>query len=153
MRKEEDRQNSVVLRGLQLTLQIPSTDPTKRAYVNPDNPNAGVRGPVKVRVAKIPSLTGASNCDGDGVACRTLEVVYMPLGMAMSHYDQQIVAVADRTGIPPQFLKSQAMTETSLFSLNFRYEPSTVDFASISGDFGKSISKATKSGCNSINHI
>jgi len=53
-------------------------------------------------------------------------------------YDDIILNTADRTGIPPQYLKAQGILETHYGDpsnyKNFRYEPITVDFKKITSE-------------------
>lgn len=47
-----------------------------------------------------------------------------------------LVDISNNYGIPAPFLKSQVFLESGFSAAAFRYEPSTIDFQKISGDFG-----------------
>jgi hypothetical protein len=63
-----------------------------------------------------------------------IKVVEKPLGQSNEngHY-KDLIVVADLYGVPPQFLKAQAKQESTMFTVNFRYEPITRDFEYMGG--------------------
>lgn len=130
---DPDKQ-TVRVRGTRLTLAPPSNDPSKRMPVDPEQPAGPFRQPVVVQYSRSGAAGACPSKPSKDLACRTFEVVYRRLGFANNSRDLEILRVADRYGIPPQFLRSQAQTETNLFTSNFRYEPSTQDFSLYSGD-------------------
>lgn len=64
----------------------------------------------------------------------TATVVGVRLGDENNDHDADIRKVADRYGIPPQFLKSQVGIESGFLERSYRYEPTTVDLRYLSGD-------------------
>ena len=63
-----------------------------------------------------------------------VKVVKGKLGTRYPEHDDEINDTADTYGVPPQYLKAQAMTESNRFQANFRYEFMTRDWAWMTGD-------------------
>jgi hypothetical protein len=130
------------LRGQHLTLNPP--DPNGVASVrtiNPNDPSSALRPWAQV----IMSVGGQASADCTNTkttACRNFDVGFESLGPLQQNIDRMIVDATDQVTplgsavVPPQFLKSQFMQETSLGAYNFRYEALTFDFATLSGDLG-----------------
>jgi len=70
----------------------------------------------------------------NGVPVRDVSVYYANFGTRDWDHDREIAHWADIHNLPPQYLKAQAVQESAHFSQNFRYEPSTIDFLTLSGD-------------------
>ncbi|HKY22792.1 MAG TPA: Ig-like domain-containing protein [Vicinamibacterales bacterium] len=88
------------------------------------DPDTGIRsGPVTVKAVSGPHS-----------ATIRVGVVERALGQTNGGRDSDIVKVANRYGVPPQFLKAQVEHESSFRSRSFRYEPWTVDLMHLSGD-------------------
>jgi hypothetical protein len=78
--------------------------------------------------------TGTIQATGKNAAARPLFVYFLELGNTYTDHDKLIAQYANSHNIPPQYLKAQAIRESSHFKSNFRYEPSTIDFNQLTGD-------------------
>jgi hypothetical protein len=72
-----------------------------------------------------------------------VQVVKGKLGTRHPEHDDEINDTADKYGVPPQYLKAQAMTESNRFQANFRYEFVTRDWAWMTGDSPQRARNAT----------
>ena len=115
---------------------------------------AGIRGtaltelPCKAIAAL--KLTPAITCDstvrpfaqvqatlnGKVIATHDVKSMPTPLGRRTFDYDSLAQYYGDLYGIPPQYLKSQAIQESDSYSKNFRFEFTTINVGCLSAELG-----------------
>lgn len=80
----------------------------------------------------LPVLQAVLN--GKVVATRQVESKFARLGAQYPPYDGLIDFYADQYGVPPQFLKAQALRESGQYKHNFRFEFTSINLTRLSGD-------------------
>ena len=78
----------------------------------------------------------AKTSNGFVIATRNVEVIAAKLGAQFGKYDSLEQYYGDMYGVPPTFLKSQALQESASYNANFRYEFTTINVGCLSGDLG-----------------
>jgi hypothetical protein len=94
-----------------------------------------------VHLGSVPLVITPNPSTGYGATSVNV-IVEDPAGLGSGHHevDPLILQLANKTGIPPQFIKAQIAQETNVNSLScnpfsptcYRYEPLTIDFARVS---------------------
>ncbi|HEY6349630.1 MAG TPA: Ig-like domain-containing protein [Candidatus Angelobacter sp.] len=94
---------------------------------------------------KVPGATTerpAANLKIGDKVIRQAKVIQHMLGSNPIYLDDSIAKISDKYGLPPQYLKSQAITESASYTANFKYEPGTIDFGRLSGDGAANATRA-----------
>ncbi len=68
------------------------------------------------------------------VATRDLKTSFEPMGKKFLTFDATISLYADQYGVPPQFLKAQAIQESGHYTGNFRFEFTSINLKRLGGD-------------------
>lgn len=124
-RETGDPQGSVRIRGTALT-QLPCD---KIRDISPQLPCDSTKREAAQLKAEL---------DGKVVATRDVESMYKPLSARkpalLPDFDPIIVKFADEFGVPPHFLKAQAIQESQSYAKNFRFEFTSINVKWLAGD-------------------
>jgi hypothetical protein len=83
-----------------------------------------------------PSAQVQAALNGKVIATHDVKSMATPLGRRAPDYDSLAQYYGDLYGVPPHYLKSQAIQESDSYSKNFRYEFTTINVGCLSGDLG-----------------
>jgi hypothetical protein len=117
--------NSAQIRGTALT-QIPCNQ------VHQVVPNLACDN------TKRPAAQLQAVLDGKVVATRGVESMFTKLGSLYGKFDAVVAQFADKYGVPPQFLKAQAIQESVNYTKNFRFEFTSINVSRLSSDGNQS---------------
>jgi len=98
--------------------------------------NLKLNPPVTCDPTPRPHAQLQATVSGKIVATRDVESMATPLGTDTPIYDSLAHYYGDLYGVPPNYLKSQALQESADYTQNFRYEFTTLNVGCLSGDLG-----------------
>jgi len=130
-RDKTDPSSSIFIRGTAL-VQSPCDKLAEIKEITPPLPCDGTkRKPARLQAA----------LNGKVLVTRDVESQYMQLGKVNNHWDAPIAFYADNYGVPPHFLKSQAIRESGGFKSNFKFEFTSINLTKLAGDASSTFAK------------
>ncbi len=115
--------NAVYLRGIKLT---------KDPDTGQELPKVTIQGRRGGKTATVEATTIEAILRNPDYRCKPASE--RPCPVVMPAIDKEIVKVANRFGVPPQYLKAQVEVESSFVKNKYRYEPLTIDMKTLTGD-------------------